>query len=103
MNIARNGFGRIGRQVFKIITEKYPKHRVVAVNDLTDIETLVHLLKHDSNYGAWDVDIRKTKRGFALKKGLLKSRETQVFAEKDPAKLLWKKLGGDLVVESTGF
>ncbi|PIZ00672.1 type I glyceraldehyde-3-phosphate dehydrogenase [bacterium (Candidatus Howlettbacteria) CG_4_10_14_0_8_um_filter_40_9] len=103
MNIVINGFGRVGRQVFKIITEKYPKHRVVAINDLGDVDTLIHLLKHDSNYGTWDVDIRKTKKGLSLKKGLLKSRETLVFAEKDPANLPWKKLGVDLVVESTGF
>src|SRR3990172_1974935 len=103
MNIAINGFGRIGRQGFKIVTEKYPNHKVVAVNDLTDIETLVHLLKHDSNYGTWNADIRKTGRGFALKKGILKTGETFVFAEKDPASLPWKKLGVDLVIESTGF
>ena len=98
MNIAINGFGRIGRQVFKVLIEKYPKHRVVVVNDLTDIKTLTHLLKHDSNYGAWNADIKKTSKGFSVNK-----KETLVFAEKEPANLPWKKLKIDLVVESTGF
>lgn len=103
MRIAINGFGRIGRQVFKVLTEKYPRHQVVLVNDLTNVETLVHLLKHDSNYGAWDVDIRKTKKGFSVKRGIIKKKETFVSTERDPSNLPLKKLGVDLVIESTGL
>lgn len=98
MRVAINGFGRIGRQVFKILTEKYPKHRVVAVNDPGDKDTLIHLLKHDSNYGAWNADIKKTSKSF-----LVNGKKTLVFGEREPANLPWKKLKVDLVVESTGF
>lgn len=96
--IAINGFGRIGRQVFKAITENYPKHTIFAVNDLTDTQTLAYLLKYDSNYGVWDKKISATKS--ELKVG---SRNIRVFDERDPSKLPWKKLGIDVVVESTGF
>lgn len=84
--IAINGFGRIGRQVFKRILENHPDCQVVAINDLTDKKTLEHLLKHDSNYGKFDTDISVY----------------NFFAEKDPEKLPWKKLGVDIVLECSG-
>jgi len=98
MKLAINGFGRIGRQVFKIITEKYPNVEIVAVNDLTDNKTLAHLLKYDSNYGVWDVPI-------SLGTGYIEvgGKKVTTFAEKDPANLPWKKLGVDVVLECTGF
>ena len=58
IKIAINGFGRIGRQVFKNIEESHPDLKVVAINDLTDPKVLAHLLKHDSNYGKYDKEIK---------------------------------------------
>lgn len=98
MKVAINGFGRIGRQVFKALHESYSKIDLVAINDLTDNATLAHLLKYDSNYGIFPADIKaKQDAIFVDKKKIL------AFSEKDPAKLPWKKLGVDVVVESTGF
>jgi glyceraldehyde 3-phosphate dehydrogenase len=96
--VAINGFGRIGRQVFKILTEKYKSVEIVAVNDLTDNATLAHLLKYDSNYGVWDADI-KVQEGSLVVNG----KSVKAFAEKDPANLPWKDLGVDVVLECTGF
>lgn len=84
--IAINGFGRIGRQVFKKIEESHPALEVVAINDLTDKETLAHLLKHDSNYGKYDKEL-----------------SLPMLAEKDPEKLPWKSLKVDIVLECTGL
>lgn len=98
MRVAINGFGRIGRQVFKILTEKFPQVTVVAINDLTDGETLAHLLKYDSNYGSFNEDISASKSFLKVGK-----KEIRIFAEKDPKDLPWKKLGVDVVIESTGF
>lgn len=98
MKLAINGFGRIGRQVFKIITEKYPSVEIVAINDLGDNATLAHLLKYDSNYGVWDVPVA-VGSGYIEAKG----KKVATFAEKDPSKLPWKKLGVDVVLECTGF
>ena len=98
MKLAINGFGRIGRQVFKIITENYPKVEIVAINDLTDTATLAHLLKYDSNYGTWDAEI-KAGDGFIDVDG----RKVATFAEKDAVNLPWKKLKVDVVLECTGF
>ncbi len=96
MKVAINGMGRIGRSVFKIAIEKGVD--VVAINDLTDTETLAYLLKHDSVYGSYDKNVEAGK-GF-LKVG---NKKILVLSEKDPAKLPWKKLRIDAVVESTGF
>lgn len=96
--IAINGFGRIGRQVFKILTEKYPKAQVVAVNDLTDTATLAHLLKHDSNYGNWHAKI-EAGNGYLSVNG----KTIRVFQEKDPQNLPWDKLKVDVALECTGF
>ncbi len=84
--IAINGFGRIGRQTFRIILEQHPHLEVVAINDLTDNKTLAHLLKHDSVYGIFEKEIN-----------------CKVLAEKDPEKLPWKDLGVDIVLECTGI
>ena len=94
-----NGFGRIGRQVFKAVTEGgfSDLFEIVAVNDLTDPETLAHLLKYDSTYGRTDADISVVDGGIKVNDQTLK-----VFAEKDPGALPWGKEGIDLVVESTG-
>ncbi len=86
IKVAINGFGRIGRQTFRIILEKHPHLEVVAINDLTDNKTLSHLLKHDSIYGIFDKEIK-----------------CPVLAEKDPEKLPWKDLKVDIVLECTGL
>jgi glyceraldehyde 3-phosphate dehydrogenase len=94
-----NGFGRIGRQVFKAIDEGgfADLFEVVAVNDLTDNATLGHLLKYDSTYGRYDADISASEDGIKVN-----DRFVKVFEEREPAKLPWGDLGVDLVVESTG-
>lgn len=99
IKVAINGFGRIGRQVFKILTEKYGKEiEIVAINDLTDNETLAHLLKFDSNYGTWDAKIDVHKNYLSID-----GKPVKVFSEKSPRKLPWKSLKVDVVLECTGF
>jgi len=98
MKVGINGFGRIGRQVFKALMEKYPDIEVVAINDITDIGTNVHLLKYDSNYGRFPGEVKIDGNDMVVN-----SRRIKVFAEKDPINLPWKDLGVDLVVESTGI
>jgi len=98
IKIAINGFGRIGRQAFKRIIEKYPDLDVVAINDLTDTKTLSHLLKYDSNYGILDADISSDENSISVN-----GKKYQVLAEKDPSELPWKKLKVDIVLECTGF
>ena len=96
--VAINGFGRIGRQVFKHIENNHPNLEVVAINDLTDTKTLAHLLKHDSTYGAYGKDITATEKSIIVGK-----KEVPILAEKDPEKLPWKDLKVDIVLECTGF
>jgi len=95
--IAINGFGRIGRAAFKIITEKYQNLEVVAINDLTDTKMLAHLLKYDSCYGQFGDKINGGP-GWISDEG----KKYKVTAEKEPAKLPWKELGVDIVLECTG-
>jgi glyceraldehyde 3-phosphate dehydrogenase len=94
-----NGFGRIGRQVFKAIRDFYPDTlEVVAANDIGDVATMAHLLKYDSNYGKFDGTVEVVEGGLSVNGDLLK-----LLAERDPANLPWGDLGVDIVVESTGF
>lgn len=95
--IAINGFGRIGRNAFKIAFER-PDLEIVAVNDLTDTKTLAHLLKHDSNYGNYQHDV-----SFDDQNIIVNGQPIKVLAEKDPAALPWKDLGVEVVIESTGL
>ena len=97
--IGINGFGRIGRQVFKAIDEGgfADLFEVVAVNDLTDNATLAHLLKYDSTYGQYNAEISSNDEGIVVNGKLIK-----VLEEREPANLPWKDLGVDLVIESTG-
>ncbi|MEZ4522884.1 MAG: type I glyceraldehyde-3-phosphate dehydrogenase [Thermomicrobiales bacterium] len=93
-----NGFGRIGRQVFKAIFDAYEDDlEIVAVNDLTDNDTLAHLLKYDSTYGIYDADIEADGESITIDGTSFKS-----FSERDPANLPWGDLGVDIVIESTG-
>ena len=97
VKIAINGFGRIGRNVLKILLDRRDA-QIVAINDITDAKTLAHLLKHDSAYGEYDKKVTARDNNIVIN-----TREIPVFAEKDPANLPWKKLGVDVVIESTGF
>ena len=97
VKIAINGFGRIGRNALKILLDRRDA-QVVAINDITDAKTLAHLLKHDSTYGTFDKKVSAGENSI-----IINSREIPVYAEKDPAKLPWKDLGVDVVIESTGF
>jgi glyceraldehyde 3-phosphate dehydrogenase len=95
--IAINGFGRIGRNAFKIAFERSDLE-IVAINDLTDNKTLAYLLKHDSNYGTYEKDVSFDDTGLVVA-----GKHIKVLAEKDPAALPWKDLAVELVIESTGF
>jgi glyceraldehyde 3-phosphate dehydrogenase len=97
--VAINGFGRIGRQVFKALYNDYGDElEVVAVNDLTSPDALAHLLKYDSTYGVFEGEIQAT--GDTIQVDELSLR---VFAERDPSALPWSDVGVDFVIESTGF
>ncbi|HSX27670.1 MAG TPA: type I glyceraldehyde-3-phosphate dehydrogenase [Patescibacteria group bacterium] len=94
--VAINGFGRIGRNTFKIAFERADLE-IVAINDLTDTPTLAYLLKHDSNYGNYDRDVKSDENHL-----IVNGQKIPVTAEKDPTKLPWKDLKVDVVIESTG-
>lgn len=98
IRVGINGFGRIGRQVTKALKERAPDIDLVAVNDLTDPETNAHLFKYDSNYGIYPGDVKVVEGDIIIDGDRIK-----VLKEKDPAKLPWKDLGVELVVESTGI
>ena len=95
--IAINGFGRIGRNAFKIAFERNDIE-IVALNDLTDTKTLAHLLKHDSSYGTYAHEVGHDEDGI-----IVDGKHVKVYAEKDPANLPWRQLDVDVVIESTGF
>ena len=97
LRVAINGFGRIGRNVLRAAKARGAKFEIVAVNDLTDTSTLAHLLKYDSVHGRYDGTVEATAEGIKVDGTTIK-----VLAEKDPAKLPWKDLGVDIVLESTG-
>ncbi len=92
-----NGFGRIGRNAFKIAFDRSDID-IVAINDLTDTKTLAYLLKNDSNYGTYHHDVSYDDSGI-----IVNGKHIKVLAERDPAALPWGTLGVELVIESTGF
>jgi glyceraldehyde 3-phosphate dehydrogenase len=96
VKIAINGFGRIGRCVFRQAFGT-KNMEFVAINDLTDAKTLAYLLKYDSVHGIYDKDIKA--KGNSI---VVEGKEIQIVAEKDPEKLPWGKMGVDVVIESTG-
>ena len=99
VKIGINGFGRIGRQVFKAIHDFHPDTlQVVAVNDLTDPQTIAHLLKYDSNYGHFPGDISASEGAITVD-----GHSIKVLTQRDPAQIPWKDLGIEIVVESTGL
>ncbi|MBO9349547.1 type I glyceraldehyde-3-phosphate dehydrogenase [Chloroflexus sp. MS-CIW-1] len=102
VRVAINGFGRIGRQSFKAMLEYYPEEfEIVAINDLTDAQTLAHLLRYDSTYGAFDGEVTVTEKAIVVELDDVRY-ELLTLAERDPAALPWKELGVDIVIESTG-
>lgn len=97
VKIAINGFGRIGRNAFKIAFERSDAE-IVAINDLTDAKTLAHLLKYDSNYGTYEYTVDYDDENI-----IVDGKKIRVLAEKEPANLPWGDMGIDVVIESTGF
>lgn len=97
VKLAINGFGRIGRNAFKIAFER-DDVEIVAINDLTDAKTLAHLLKYDSNYGIYSREVSSDDTNI-----IVDGKQIRVLAEKDPANLPWGEMGVDVVIESTGF
>ena len=101
IKIAINGFGRIGRPTFKRLIDNHPNLEVVAINDLTEPKTLAHLLRYDSIYGIYKKSVKFTEKELLID-GTNDGKQVLVFAETDPSKLPWKKLGIDIVLEFTG-
>jgi len=98
MRIGINGFGRIGRNYAKALIERHPGIEIAAVNDLTSAAECAHLFKYDSNYGTFPGSVTVGDGTIDID-----GRSIKIFAERDPAKLPWKALGVDVVIESTGF
>jgi glyceraldehyde 3-phosphate dehydrogenase len=99
VRVGINGFGRIGRQVFKAIRERHPEAlEVVAINDLMDPKTNAHLLKYDTNYGRYPGTVEVGDGELIVDK-----KPVKVFAERDPGSIRWGEVGADIVIESTGF
>ncbi len=98
INVAINGFGRIGRTAFKIALDKFSDQiKIAAINDLGDAKTLAHLLKYDSSYGVWNHQVSHSENAIKVDQN-----SYTVYQEKDPQNLPWKDLGVDVVIESTG-
>ena len=96
VKVAINGFGRIGRNVFRVAC-RTPEVEIVGINDLTDAHTLAHLLKYDSVHGRLEGEVSSTDNSL-----IVNGKEIKVTAERDPLTLPWKELGADIVIESTG-
>jgi glyceraldehyde 3-phosphate dehydrogenase len=98
VRVGINGFGRIGRNVFRAAVDRNLDIEWVAINDLVDRRTIAHLLKYDSNYGPFKGTVEVTDNGIAVN-----GKELRVLAERDPSALPWGDLDVDVVIESTGF
>ena len=98
IKVAINGFGRIGRNAFKVSLEEHPDQiEIVAINDLTEPKVLAHLLKYDTAYGPWDREISSDEKNI-----IIDGKSYPILAEKDPALLPWRDMNVDVVIESTG-
>jgi glyceraldehyde 3-phosphate dehydrogenase len=98
MRIGINGFGRIGRNFTKAVMERLPQIEIAAVNDLMGPQECAHLFKYDSNYGIYEGDVTAQEGAIAID-----GQRIRVLAERDPARLPWRDLGVEVVVESTGL
>ncbi|MDQ4095848.1 MAG: type I glyceraldehyde-3-phosphate dehydrogenase [Actinomycetota bacterium] len=96
--IGINGFGRIGRNFFRAMTEKGSDLELVAINDLGDAATMAHLLKYDSIFGRFGKEVKVSNGGFTVD-----GNDIKLFSERDPGNLKWGDAGVDIVIESTGF
>ena len=97
VNIGINGFGRIGRLVFRRVLQQ-GGFNVVGINDITDAKTLAYLLKYDSVHGIFEGEVKAEENAISVN-----GKKYRVMAEKDPSKLPWKELGADIIVEGTGI
>ena len=97
VKVAINGFGRIGRNIFRAQMDN-PGIDIVAINDITNLKTLAHLLRYDSVMGNLDADVKATDNGLSVN-----DKTFQVFSERDPAQIPWDSVGADIVIESTGL
>jgi glyceraldehyde 3-phosphate dehydrogenase len=98
VRVGINGFGRIGRNVFRAAYERGAEIEWLALNDLVDPKTIAHLLKYDSTYGPFPGEVEATDAGLRVD-----GKEIRVLAERDPGALPWSELGADVVIESTGL
>lgn len=99
IKVGINGFGRIGRNVFKALLNNYKNEiEVVGINDLTNPATLAHLLKYDSLYGKFNGTVEAKADSIVVD-----GKEIKIYAERDPKNLPWKEIGAEIVIESTGF
>ncbi len=98
VRVGINGFGRIGRNVFRAAYESRADIEWVAANDITDPRTTAHLLKYDSNYGPFPGQVEATETGLRVD-----GKDLRIFAERDPVSLPWGDLGAEVVIESTGL
>lgn len=99
VKIGINGFGRIGRNVFKALIENYSNElEVVGINDLTSPATLAHLLKYDSLYGKFDGTVVAKESSIVVN-----GKEIEIYAQREPKNIPWGKIGVEIVIESTGF
>ncbi len=97
IKVGINGFGRIGRNIFRILTEKDYDVDIVAINDIADAENLAYLLKYDSVHGKFDGEVETTENGIKVN-----GKEIEILSVKDPAELPWDEKGAEIVIESTG-
>ena len=98
IKVGINGFGRIGRNIYRAATKLNPEIEIVAVNDLGDAHTFAHLLKYDSALGTFGPAVRSGEGTITVG-----DRSVKFLSERDPAGLQWRELGVDIVVESTGL
>ncbi len=98
VKVGINGFGRIGRNLFRVAHESGAELEIVAVNDVFDAASLGHLLKYDSTYGRFDAEVEAGENSFTVD-----GAEVKVLSERDPGDLPWGELGVDVVIESTGL
>ena len=98
IKVGINGFGRIGRMVFRAVAKDFPNIEIVAINDLLDADYLAYMLKYDSVHGRFNGDIKV--EGNTL---VVNGKKIRLTAERDPSNLKWGEVGADIVIESTGF
>jgi len=98
IKVGINGFGRIGRMVFRAVAKDFPNIEIVAINDLLDADYLAYMLKYDSVHGRFNGDIKV--EGGAM---VVNGKKIRLTAERDPANLKWNEVGADIVIDCTGF